>query len=185
MSYYIYGDYLVHHGILGMKWGVRRYQNPDGTLTEEGKVRYGDVTKRSANSIRKQAEALSKNPNSNAAKKINELRDKIQKDAFEKAEKTDAGREYNQLNNYLSELDRQLKNTYGENAQMVLGEADAKYVNGVYEKYRNTIGDFLKEHEEEYYGTYLRELGYNDTSEGRRYVSDILEGDIKKQFGRN
>lgn len=36
-------DYvLTHHGILGQKWGVRRYQNMDGTLTEAGKRRYGD-----------------------------------------------------------------------------------------------------------------------------------------------
>lgn len=32
---------LKHSGIKGMHWGVRRYQNEDGTLTEEGKARYG------------------------------------------------------------------------------------------------------------------------------------------------
>ena len=36
---------LSHHGILGQKWGVRRYQNEDGTLTEAGKKRYATVTK--------------------------------------------------------------------------------------------------------------------------------------------
>ena len=34
-------DYIAHHGIKGMKWGVRRYQNPDGSLTSEGRIRYG------------------------------------------------------------------------------------------------------------------------------------------------
>ena len=32
--------YLAHHGIKGMKWGVRRFQNSDGTLTAAGKKRY-------------------------------------------------------------------------------------------------------------------------------------------------
>ena len=35
---------LMHHGILGMKWGVRRYQNKDGSLTAAGRKRYGDHT---------------------------------------------------------------------------------------------------------------------------------------------
>ena len=36
--------YLAHHGIKGQKWGVRRYENPDGSLTEAGKKRYGYKT---------------------------------------------------------------------------------------------------------------------------------------------
>lgn len=35
----LHGDYLAHYGIKGQKWGIRRYQNPDGTLTAEGKAR--------------------------------------------------------------------------------------------------------------------------------------------------
>lgn len=32
---------LYHHGVKGQKWGIRRYQNADGSLTDEGRRRYG------------------------------------------------------------------------------------------------------------------------------------------------
>ena len=34
-------DYISHFGTKGMKWGIRRYQNRDGSLTPEGRKRYG------------------------------------------------------------------------------------------------------------------------------------------------
>lgn len=38
---------LQHHGIKGMKWGIRRYQNSDGSLTPAGKIRYAEVSDKS------------------------------------------------------------------------------------------------------------------------------------------
>lgn len=35
-------EFLEHHGIKGQKWGIRRFQNPDGSLTNAGRKRYGD-----------------------------------------------------------------------------------------------------------------------------------------------
>lgn len=53
MPYYILSNgELYHHGVKGMRWGRRRYQNEDGTLTEAGKKHYAkastsDVARRS------------------------------------------------------------------------------------------------------------------------------------------
>lgn len=51
------GNYLAHHGVKGMKWGVRRYQNKDGSLTAAGKKK---AAKKERKDAKKEVNKLAK-----------------------------------------------------------------------------------------------------------------------------
>lgn len=48
---------LTHHGINGQRWGVRRFQNPDGTLTAAGKRRYSTMSDEELSAVTKRLQA--------------------------------------------------------------------------------------------------------------------------------
>lgn len=50
---------LVHAGIKGMKWGVRRFRNKDGSLTPAGKKRYSDDARRASELKKKKVRQMS------------------------------------------------------------------------------------------------------------------------------
>lgn len=71
-------DELYHHGIKGQKWGIRRFQNPDGSLTAEGKRRYGTVENfnrlSAAESKMQKAKTAKQNANANYNREYNKAR---------------------------------------------------------------------------------------------------------------
>lgn len=78
-SYYE-NEYLAHHGIKGQKWGARRYQNEDGSLTEEGLKRYRSD---SASSTQK---SLNRIESENARLKYKSAKEKIKAEkAYQKS----------------------------------------------------------------------------------------------------
>ena len=87
---YNYTTELWHHGIMGMKWGIRRYQNPDGTLTIAGKIRYGNKNRLEA-SVNKKAAKLQRKYNDLTGKSIRQntaTKDKAEEEARKKGSKS-------------------------------------------------------------------------------------------------
>lgn len=64
---------LTHHGTKGMRWGIRRYQNKDGSLTAAGKKRYGDKDESSEETVEQTKARILKNPNAEDVYKNRDL----------------------------------------------------------------------------------------------------------------
>lgn len=72
-----YSDELYHHGIMGQRWGVRRYQNANGSLTAEGRQRYNTgkkgLSQQETNTVLNEAGNIARNSN-NASKSMNKIK---------------------------------------------------------------------------------------------------------------
>ena len=80
-------NYLVHHGIKGQRWGIRRFQNEDGTLTNAGKKRYSfkERAEISGERMREENRLRNKYLNESAEfKKYSKLADDFEEECIQK-----------------------------------------------------------------------------------------------------
>lgn len=82
-------EYLAHHGIKGQRWGIRRYQNPDGTLTAKGKAR---LEKKDDDWAKKHSTKITQKAQKKSSKELNRFAEELLKNpgAFNKNGKLSA-----------------------------------------------------------------------------------------------
>jgi hypothetical protein len=74
---------LKHYGILGMRWGVRRYQDEDGSLTSAGKKRYqsdGGLSKKDARWVKKNSDKITQKATKKTAKELSQYGKDLMRD---------------------------------------------------------------------------------------------------------
>ena len=81
--------YIAHHGIKKQKWGFRRFQNLDGSLTPAGILRYRKSTKKKTESTKKKTESTKK--------KTENVKDMSDADLRSKVKRMEMERKYNNL----------------------------------------------------------------------------------------
>lgn len=119
-------EYIVHYGTKGQKWYKRLYQNPDGSLTPLGRLRYGkwDGKKKTGqNSVSKNQNGKSENTAAKTTAVNNDNAEKVNYSAKARAKNIDEMSDQ-ELNSYINRL--RLEQSY---AQMMKQPEEKKKVN--------------------------------------------------------
>lgn len=169
--------WLAHHGIKGQKWGVRRFQNKDGSLTAAGKKRYGEDS-----------------PNRQLKKKYAKTRDELDSAWKQRSD------EYSSLDEAkMKELDERSQKISGMDywdawdaaeKEYLKDRENFKYEGSLYEKMNQLDEDTYdkyKEKEDEIkirYDDKFREIGeqFVDEYMNTKKVSKITFDDLSKMY---
>lgn len=127
---------LFHHGVKGMHWGVRRYQNPDGTLTAEGRKRYikGDINSGFAQLTTKGQIEFSGTARKNRVKAQKVVKEELHKEKNGMTIGSKIDKASNDLNKYANEYADLVK----EKTSSLVGNKEFK--KNVYSQYSKQYG---------------------------------------------
>lgn len=100
MWQYNYGPELAHHGIKGMRWGVRRFQNKDGTLTAAGRKRASKAYKKEADKVTSELNRTAESRYINAYNKAADYMNRKGIDKFNAEQQKKHGKNYSERDGY-------------------------------------------------------------------------------------
>ena len=172
-----YYESLYHHGVKGMKWGRRRYENYDGTLTPEGKMRYNDSDTAVTKQVKKDYNDLSDRDFSRKyqttkavyAKRVNKYGDPYENNpVVQRAKKIDEKRlnksaqkneaKINALNKDIDSFKGHENGIFTKNGVMLLSPDDVKKsvseLTSKRDKYQKEVNDMIGRFSNDYQVTY-------------------------------
>lgn len=165
-------DYIAHHGIKGQRWGVRRYQNKDGSYTEAGKKRYTNSnSSTSSNSKKSSSTSSSAKKNSSASTKMVISKDRKE---FTQAEQRKLTRYRNSGGS-----GKAMNKGFASAVQKYGAERDAAYEEA--KKYRKKNPDSPFDYGEEYrkkYDELVRPLDKKMAAEYKKVTLDTMVDDL-------
>lgn len=189
-------DELAHYGILGMHWGIRRYQNPDGTLTDIGKKRLAKhrakEEKRAVKAAKKREKYIM-NPDS---KYIRKHFEKFNIDEIKQAyERMDWKKKIEDIDKDRKKIGKEKIDTmikYGDSLNNIVSFLNSDAGKGIRQKLglsTNTIFDFaakekrssdIQKKEEDYQDWYRKEVAKRKLN--NKYQNSAMDEDQKAFF---
>jgi len=163
--------FLMHHGIKGQKWGVRRFQNPDGSLTKAGTKRYRQERRSLRRDIRKIQRSNYLKTGSIDGKYASKVNKKIST-----AQRND--KEYQRLSRKVTQAENEA--SAASNLRDRASEHNMDIAEYEYDKAYSRLNTALTEKEargkqiadrylNEYHNAKIKDLGFSDVEQGRKY----------------